>query len=216
MPFTEKKIFSSWMGLSSIFGSYMISWINYTNMDKSYFLKLLRKYLQGNAKNEECQFLVSYYNLFESEPDVIALLSEEQKEDLKNQMKAAIWQSITAHEQQDKKVKPIYRSWIAAAVFLVICSAGIAYLFNQSPQQKTTVAQFDQQKEHRLISFPDGSKVIESAGNALNHPSSFDGFDKRDLFIAMINRPSSLNHPSSFDGFDKRELFIAIINKKIL
>src|ERR1035437_5442981 len=125
------------MGLSSIFGSYMISWTNYTKMDKSYFLKLLRKYLQGNAKKEECQFLMSYYNLFESEPDVIALLSEAQKEDLKSQMQTAIWQSITVHEQQDKKVRLLYRSWIAAAVILVICSAGIAYLFNRSPQQNT-------------------------------------------------------------------------------
>ena len=39
-------------------------------MEKQYFIKLLHKYRQGNATIEEQQFLESYYNLFQDEPDL--------------------------------------------------------------------------------------------------------------------------------------------------
>ncbi len=100
-------------------------------MDKRYFLELLRKYLQGEATNEEHQFLLSYYNLFQSEPDVLALLTSEKKEELKSQMYATIWKNISREEQSHGKVKPM-RKWLirmsAAAVFLL--SVPLEYFFS--------------------------------------------------------------------------------------
>ena len=71
-------------------------------MDKHYFLELLHKYLKDEATNEEHQFLLSYYNLFQSEPDVLALLSQEKKEELKSQIHTSIWQNISRGEQLDE------------------------------------------------------------------------------------------------------------------
>ena len=71
-------------------------------MDKHYFLELLHKYLKEEATNEEHQFLLSYYNLFQSEPDVLALLSQKKKEELKSQMHTSIWQDISSAEQPDE------------------------------------------------------------------------------------------------------------------
>ena len=48
-------------------------------MDKGYFLKLLNKYQQGKTTSEEDQLIISYYNLFENNPDVMELLTSEQK-----------------------------------------------------------------------------------------------------------------------------------------
>jgi hypothetical protein len=66
-------------------------------MDKHYFLELLHKYLQGKA-NEEQEFLLRYYNLFQYEPDVLALLTNEKKEELKSQMYATISKNISREE----------------------------------------------------------------------------------------------------------------------
>ena len=44
-------------------------------MDKHYLFELLHKYLEGRATEAERRLIERYYNLFESEPDVLALLA---------------------------------------------------------------------------------------------------------------------------------------------
>ena len=156
-------------------------------MDKHYFLELLHKYLKDEATNEEHQFLLSYYNLFQSEPDVLALLSQEKKEELKSQMHTTIWQNISRGEQLDENVKPIKRWSVrmiaAAAILLAICTIGIFFLRNESAKNQTVVAQVNQQKINRLVRLPDGSTVIVSSGSKLNYPSSFDGLARREVYL---------------------------------
>ena len=48
-------------------------------MDKNYFIKLLRDYQENNLTKEEQQFLESYYDLFENEPDGLDTMSIEEK-----------------------------------------------------------------------------------------------------------------------------------------
>jgi ferric-dicitrate binding protein FerR (iron transport regulator) len=156
-------------------------------MDKHYFLELLHKYLQGKATNEEQQFVLSYYNLFQSEPDVLALLTKEKKEELKNQIHSTIWQNISQHELPQKKVIPINRWFVrvaAAAILLAICSTGILFLHNdQSSKRQTFAGHANKQKENHLIRLPDGSTVIVNADSKLNYPSSFDGLTKREVYL---------------------------------
>ena len=156
-------------------------------MDKHYFLELLHKYLKDEATNEEHQFLLSYYNLFQSEPDVLALLSQEKKEELKSQIHTSIWQNISRAEQLDENVKPIKRWSVrmiaAAAILLAICTIGIFFLRNESAKNQTVVAQVNQQKINRLVRLPDGSTVIVSSGSKLNYPSSFDGLARREVYL---------------------------------
>lgn len=155
-------------------------------MDKHYFLELLHKYLKDEATNEEHQFLLSYYNLFQSEPDVLALLSQEKKEELKSQMHTIIWQNISRGVQPDENVKPIKR-WlvrmIAAAILLAICTIGIFFLRNETAKNQTVAAQVNQHKINRLVRLPDGSTVIVSSGSKLNYPSSFDGLARREVYL---------------------------------
>src|SRR6185437_2471100 len=93
-------------------------------MDKNYFIKLLRDYQQNNLTKEEQQFLESYYDLFENEPDVLDTLSIEEKNEFKNRLKANIEKSISAEEHSSPKIKFINRRFIkpaaAAAVFIGI------------------------------------------------------------------------------------------------
>lgn len=153
-------------------------------------MELLNKYGKGNSTKEEGQFLLSYYELFDSEPDGLALLSMEKREELKNHINNNIWENISFHEeeQQGNAIRSKRKSWIrgitaaAAAVFIII-STGM-YFLNQSPSKaRSLITRSDQIKEHRLIHLPDGSTVIIGAGSKLNYPSSFDGLSKREVYL---------------------------------
>ena len=156
-------------------------------MNKAHFIKLLHKYLQGNATKAEQQFLFSYYDLFDAEPDVEVLLSKEQKEALKIQIKNDIWQSISLYEQQDQKVKPMYKKWLtvvtAAVLILGVFTASILFFINQPQEQTNTVIMADQYKENQLVRLSDGSTVIVSAGSKLKYSPSFDGFATREIYL---------------------------------
>lgn len=155
-------------------------------MDKQDYIKLLHNYLTGKATKEEQQFLISYYNLFQSEPDVMALFSKEEKENLKKGMQDAIWQNISRTEQKDEKVISVKR-WLvrvaAAAVFLGLCATASLFLRNETSKNGVAVGSVEKPKENRLIRLPDGSTVIVHAGSKLNYPPSFDGLAKREVYL---------------------------------
>ncbi len=161
-------------------------------MDKSYFLEILHKYQQGYATKEEIQFLLSYYNLFDNEPDVLTLLGEKQKEVLKSDMQAAIWLNIKSYKHKTKKTRFSNRGMlkIAAAILLPIAIASIVLLLKRqsavhtnSNLQSSNILQFNKHKEHQMLHLPDGSTVILSAGSKLNYPSSFDNRIKREVYL---------------------------------
>ena len=155
-------------------------------MDKNYFIKLLHKYLDGNLTNEEQRFLISYYNLFHNEPDVMEVLNIEEKEELKNDIKSAIWNHISEEEQAVSKIKFINKRFVklaAAAVVFIMFLASVFILFNRPSENPQPEPLAVHKKENRVIFLPDGSTVILSAGSKLNYPSSFDGLEKREVFL---------------------------------
>ena len=157
-------------------------------MDKAHFIRLLQKFLQGNATKAEKEFLMSYYELFNAEPEVNELLSQQQKEEIKNQIKDSIWQSIHKFEQQNQKERTYAPVWIrmmpAAALILGICLTAVFFLLsNKTQDPPRNVSQTIQQKEHQLIHLPDGSFVIIKAGSKLHYPSTFDGSDTREVHL---------------------------------
>jgi ferric-dicitrate binding protein FerR (iron transport regulator) len=158
-------------------------------MDKHYIIKLLHKYLSGDLTIEERQFLESYYKLFQDEPDILDTLSAGEKEDLKNNIKAAVWDEISKDQKAFHKVRFLNKKFInvaAAAVIFIICIASLFFLFN-TPSKKQTVENKNLAMlnpiENRVIFLPDGSTVILSPGSKLNYPSSFDGMQKREVFL---------------------------------
>jgi transmembrane sensor len=170
-------------------------------MNKYNFLKLLRKYLKGTATAQEHDFIVSYYNLFEHEPDVVALLNDKQKNSLKEEMKGAIWLNITKAEQPALRPAKSVRLWTpvlsAAAVLLALLAAGILFNINFSPKQNAeTISVFNNQYTIRRIQLPDGSTVILGAGSKVHFSSSFVSMAKRDVYLEgtaffdVVHRPS--------------------------
>lgn len=153
-------------------------------MEKSYFKELLRKYLQGNATATECRFLISYYNLFENEPDIIDLLSGEEKKNLKDQTQLAIWNKIQKHEKKQKnRIINLSLTAAAAAIAFVFCTITLIQVFNEPSVPQQTVTRKVHHHKNRFIHLPDGSKVILCAGSKLNYPSSFAGLTKREVYL---------------------------------
>lgn len=155
-------------------------------MDKHYFIELLHKHLEGKTTAEEEQFLVSYYDLFKAEPDVINVMSVDKKSKLKGEIKDRIWQNILEKEQPDKTSISINK-WIirmaAAAILIAVCITSILFLNKPSPKQQPVVSFRNQQKENRVLYLQDGSTVILGAASKLKYPSSFDGLAKREVYL---------------------------------
>ncbi|MEO6949774.1 MAG: FecR domain-containing protein [Ginsengibacter sp.] len=171
-------------------------------MDRNYFIKLLHKSQQTNLTKEEQQFLKSYYNLFQNDPDILDMLSIEEKNELKNKIKANIEKSIHKELSESRIIfisRKFIKTAVAAAIFIGI-GYSIFYFYKSKPKVADTAfiaarqmgeklkLQKDSnqkvyQKENRVIFLPDGSKVILSPGSKLNYPSSFDEVGKREVFL---------------------------------
>lgn len=173
-------------------------------MDKRYFIKLLQKYQLGDITAEEARLIEAYYNLFKDEPDVLMLLGADEREKLGKEILNNIWREVSNKEHLEVAVwfrrKWILRTAIAAVVLTgLLGSIILFYHFSLKKNNKviaTTFTPFHQksateiatvlsghQKENRVIFLPDGSKVILSPGSKLNYPSSFDGMNKRVVFL---------------------------------
>ena len=156
-------------------------------MKKAHFKNLLQKYLQGKATEAEKQFLMSYYDLFDAEPGVEDFLNLEQKEELKNNIKNSVWESIDQKEQQVRNESWVIPVWIkifpAAALILAICITGIFFIVTKSQKEKIIISQTIEGKGHQLIRLPDGSLVILERGSKLQYPLTFDDSDLREVFL---------------------------------
>lgn len=158
-------------------------------MDKKYFIELLRKYSDGKTTLEERRVVEAYYELFLNEPDGLKALGPEEKEALKNSIRQGIGEVTEIGEiTGGAKVRwfgPATRRWTAAAIISGVLLTGTYYLLNK-PAEKQIAADHDiavQPNENRIIFLADGSSVVLSQGSRLNYPSSFDGMDKREVFL---------------------------------
>lgn len=155
-------------------------------MDKQYFLELLHKYLNDQATEQERQFLIKYYDLFRTEPDITALLTDAQKEALKNEINAAIWQNIERETEQHKKVR-LLKPWMfkaaAAAVIIGFSITGFLFLRGRHSLKPDAVVAVHKPKPDLFIVLSDGSKVILKFGSKLSYASTFDGMAKREVYL---------------------------------
>jgi ferric-dicitrate binding protein FerR (iron transport regulator) len=153
-------------------------------MDKHYFIALLHKHLKGKTTGEEQKVLFAYYDLFESENDLIGILLPEEKQELKIQMRSAIERDIFNKESHSGKVRRL-GVWLKASAAAVLLIVGAAYLYrtNIPVNLQPVASQPKNIKENRLVRLPDGSTVIVSAGSKLNYASSFDGMNERKVYL---------------------------------
>ena len=162
----------------------------------------MHKYCKGNFTKEEQQFLISYYNLFQNEPDGADILTIEEKNEIKNEIKERIWNNISKDEQPYQNIRFINRRFIkmtvAAALFTGFIISlfflfdrksekrvppGLAQHIDKALKKQEGVDLGVQHKENRVLFLPDGSTVTLSPGSKLNYPSSFDGMKKREVFL---------------------------------
>jgi transmembrane sensor len=159
-------------------------------MNKYYFIKLLRKYLEGESTREEQMFVEKYYNLFQNESDVLETLSLKEKKVFQNDLKDAIWNNISKNEQTDKKVRIINKKFVKLAAAVVAAMVFIPALYfllkNSSVKHSNVVAAVTtvpEVKKNHVIFLADGSTVILSGESKLNYPSTFEGLKTREVYL---------------------------------
>ena len=160
--------------------------ISFRFMNKEYLIELLNKYLNGEASEDEIDLLISHYNVFELEPDIMNSLTPRRKLEIKVEMESKILDAISLNEEANSNLQSGIRnrSWISiAAVLTVIFSTGLFFFFKTSEQQKQNTQELSETIENRLIQLPDGSTVIISPGSRLSYPSTFDGLSKRKVYL---------------------------------
>jgi ferric-dicitrate binding protein FerR (iron transport regulator) len=155
-------------------------------MEKNYFIQLLRKYFTSELTTEEKEYVESYYNLFENEPDVLDQLSPAEKETLKNELKGAMESSMAENAFGAGKKKT--RSgktglYAAAAMIAIILTAGLMYRAGVFPGRKNPTMAVIQVNEVRTVLLSDGSKVILSPGSRFSYPVSFEGKANREVAL---------------------------------
>jgi len=104
-------------------------------MQKEQFLKILKKYQDGNATAEEVEFLRTYYNLFELESEVLNSLKVNEKAEIRDRIESRLMDDIANLEHTGKKKN--YRWMAIAASILLMLSFGAYLYFKPSPPQLT-------------------------------------------------------------------------------
>jgi len=154
-------------------------------MHKRYFLKLVRKHLKGKSSAEEEQLLLSYYSLFEYEPDVLLLLNEEEKQKIKSQINAAIWEGISKHDNSKGKIRRLKIIYIRAAAAILIGAiiACSVFLFRLHNERLIANKQGSGKYQNRLVHLPDGSTVIIMKDSKLTYLPIYNKMGKREVYL---------------------------------
>ena len=95
-------------------------------MEKQEFLRLLQKFNEESASEEEKTFLLAYYNLFEAKSDISDMLSPDKRDQLKRQIKKGVDAKIT-RSTQVKRPYFLFHQIAAAAILLILLGAGITF-----------------------------------------------------------------------------------------
>ncbi len=152
-------------------------------MNKQSFIKLLRKFLDGKASYEEEQFLISYYTLFETEPDVVSLLTTEQQEELRHSIFCGITDRINLEEVP---VIPLYKRIpyaAAAAVILIVGLTGLFFFQLNIPDEAHTTTFSNGTPSNQLVNLADGSSILLSPGSRITYPISFTNLRSREVVL---------------------------------
>jgi ferric-dicitrate binding protein FerR (iron transport regulator) len=130
-------------------------------MEKRKFLLLLKKYHAGKASEQEESYLAAYYNLFEAKPDITEMLSSEETEFLKNQIKTELKNKIKQHQQKPvAKTYKLYYRLTAAAIVLIAFSAG---LFSYTQKRNSNLFSLFRHSQNDVA--PGGNKAILTLAN---------------------------------------------------
>lgn len=159
-------------------------------MDKKEFLKLVSKYNQGLATEEEIAFLNAYDGLFDSQEDILDQLSPEDKSQLKASMHAHIAGHMQTRMQQSNRARGWKKGWLAAAVVLVSCTVG--YVLYKSSYRDDALKTVVTSQKTELIS-PGSNQAILTLSNG-------DQIALNDRANGIVHKESGLLITKNDDG----------------
>ena len=162
-------------------------------MEKEKLGKLIRKYISDECTEEETRWIEKWYTSFEDEADILAFLSESEKEKLRSILLKRIRKNIDAHQRaqriESKKLIRFSPAYVLSGIAaLLILLAGLSWFLSGYFRSKgthhpvaTTSAYTIQNtgKNIRRILLPDSSTAWLHPNSSLSYPSSFTNPERR-------------------------------------
>lgn len=103
------------------------------NRERELFKLMLNRFRTGNATGEEIAFLESWFDLHDTEEDLITTENELAYEDIKARLKSRIDVEIAAAAPPTQlKRMPVWR-WAAAAAIVAVIGTGLVFFLRQQP-----------------------------------------------------------------------------------
>lgn len=158
-------------------------------LSKEQFLEILRRYLQGQASPEEASLIEAYYRAFDVRPDISGELSAFEQEHLEAAIREGVAQRLNQQRAAPRLPFRQRIKWISrVAAAIVIVTIGSLYFITRSKTEAPPIlsrvpSQQSAPRTNNLVQLADGSTVILSPGSRLDYPDSFDGMEKREVFL---------------------------------
>jgi len=106
---------------------------------REYFIEILKQYRLGNATKQEIAFLEAYYNVFETNEELITVENQQEFAPIKQLIKNNIDQQIILPQKTFRLTPSRTRYMVAAVVFLAVSIT--AYYFTTSSDHVDTPGQ---------------------------------------------------------------------------
>ncbi|REA60151.1 hypothetical protein DSL64_15875 [Dyadobacter luteus] len=151
-----------------------------SSVNKNKFRKLVAKYLNNDASEQEVDIVEKYYRLFDEEPDKTSQIPAEQVNALQNRLKAKISENII---KEERATVPLFRSMYfrAAAVLLLVSTFAIfLYLSKSKPELSSPLAnatghaKSSDDNQNRFVTLPDGTKVVLHGQSKISYDNDFN------------------------------------------
>lgn len=104
-------------------------------MEKGQFLRILQKYIEGTATEEESKLIEAYYNLLLSKSKLESAKNEKEDEEFRKELFGKIRSRIREKEQVNVKViRSLPKVWKTAAAFVILIGCGIIFYITRTKQ----------------------------------------------------------------------------------
>ncbi|GAA4311892.1 DUF4974 domain-containing protein [Mucilaginibacter gynuensis] len=133
-------------------------------LNRRYFLEILKKYRLGTATAEEVKFLEKYYDLFEVNEDQIAAENEQEYDHIKLAIKQNVDERVDQFNKQSR-IRGVRSAWVkyaVAASVLVFCSIAGYFMLNKKHHEQTvqTAVDINPGGNKAVLTLANGKKIV--------------------------------------------------------
>jgi len=134
-------------------------------MDKTDLLDILRKYKNGKASKEEIEFLYAYYDLFDTQQDVLESLTATEVDALKQEIRAGIDEKLQEEPVGIVRTINTRYKWLAAASVLLFISITTFWYINRKRDEAVNLANTEQKTTKPVDIAPGSNQAILTLGD---------------------------------------------------